>query len=53
MLTLNKPPCFYDISSQVSDVEERTTFRGSGDKMVEREGAEQRWHNFIIHGDAN
>lgn len=44
MLTLNKPPCFYDISAQVSvtDVEERTTFHGSGDKMVEREGAEQR-----------
>lgn len=29
MLTLNKPPCFYDISSQVSDVEERTTFQGT------------------------
>lgn len=57
MPTLNKPPFFYDISSfsrvAVTDVVERTILRGSRDKMVEREGAEQRWRNFIIHGDAS
>lgn len=57
MLTLNKPPCFYDISSfsrvAVTDAEERTILRGSRDKMVEHEGAEQRWRNFIVHGDAH
>lgn len=57
MLTLNKLPCFCDSSSflrvAVTDVEQRTILRGSRDKMVKGEGAEQHWRSFIIHGDAN
>lgn len=57
MLTLNKPPCLYDISSfsrvAATDVEERTILRRSREEMAELEGAEPRWCTFIIHDDAN